>query len=269
MISKVYRRIVAVVLVVALTLVLVVATKDKGTHTGQLWIDSFAYHSVQPTQQYEAAKAKLLTDHHNDVDPCTVVNPINGGFIDLRGLSAEGNEGRALAWTSRGYDSGKNYTLGVCSSPFKQQHDNDGELQDNVNSTLVGGFYIDHTSNKYVSIGQFNTTPVFRGRKLTLTYGNGSYCDISDANGNRLRKSSTLTFTCDREMMQKAQISYIGSANDCHYVFEVRSHHACPTAAKENSYAVVWIFLLIFLAALAVYLSGSVYYRQIRQAIKA
>ena len=82
---------------------------------------------------------------------------------------------------------------------------------------------------------------------MTLTYENGSYCDIIDKNTNqRLRKSTILTFTCDREMSARALVSYIGQANECTYFFEVRSHHACPTAAKANNLAAVWIFFVLY-----------------------
>ena len=59
---------------------------------------------------------------------------------------------------------------------------------------------------------------MFRGRKLTLTYENGSYCDAVDSITNqRLRKSTILTFTCDREMSARALVSFIGQANECTY----------------------------------------------------
>ncbi|KAK6454018.1 mannose-6-phosphate receptor binding domain-containing protein [Scheffersomyces xylosifermentans] len=202
------------------------------------------------------------------LDPCTVINPFNKGFIDLRSLSSITNEGgKALPWNTRGWDSGKNYTIGICSTPFKKARDDPNEVQDGLNSTRVGAFYVDSTTNKFISMGEFSTTPKFRGRKLTLTYENGAYCDnlIDGRSGERLRKSTILTFTCDREMMAKASISFVGSTNDCNYLFEVRSHHACPTAAKANNFAVIWIFLFILLAALFVYFSGGLLYRQMKQ----
>ncbi|KAI5953100.1 MRL1 [Candida margitis] len=198
-------------------------------------------------------------------DPCTIKNPLNQGFIDLRGLSAMSNENRALPWKSRGYDSGKNFTIGICSNPFKQSHNELSEIQDSVNSSMIGAYYVDPATNKYVSMGEYSTQPIFRGRKLTLTYENGSFCNAyTSPSGPRLRKSTILTFTCDREMSAKASVSYIGSSNDCTFFFEVRSHHACPTAAKANNMAAFWIFLFIFLAALAVYFSGGLLYKHMR-----
>ncbi|KAL7665070.1 MRH domain-containing protein [[Candida] zeylanoides] len=201
-----------------------------------------------------------------ELDPCTVINPISHGFIDLSSLSSLSNEGKALPWTAKGYDKGHNFTLGICSTPFKNSQLTN-QVVDVDNTSLVGGFYSDPKTNKVYSIGDFSQEPVFRGRKLTLTYSGGSYCQgIVNATTNKnLRKSTVLSFTCDREMSAKASISYIGSLHDCSYFFEVRSHHACPTAAKANNLAVIWIFLFILLAALAVYCSGGLFYHYMKK----
>ncbi|CUM65778.1 uncharacterized protein PRCAT00003426001 [Priceomyces carsonii] len=200
------------------------------------------------------------------IEPCTATNPINHGFIDLRGLSSSANEGKALPWTSKGYDSGHNYTIGICSNPFKKHHDEVTEMKDGVSAEKVGAYYRDSKSSKYVSLGEYSSTPVFRGKKLTLTYENGSACDglIDKTTGQLMRKSTLLTFTCDREMQGRATVSFIGSFNDCNYFFEVRSHEACPTAAKESNLAVIWIFFLILLAALFVYFSGGLLYKHMK-----
>lgn len=236
-------------------------------------IDSNPDINLQTIKQADGEKKKLKEkeeEEEKQLDPCTVFNPINKGFIDLSGLSSLSNEGKALPWVSKGYDSGKNYTIGICSSPFKKHHSEITEIQDNLNSSLIGAYYVDAETKKYVSMGKYSTVPKFRGRKLTLTYENGSYCDIIDNNTNqRLRKSTILTFTCDREMSARALVSYIGQANECTYFFEIRSHHACPTAAKANNLAAVWIFLFIFLAAVFVYFSGGLLYRQMKQASSA
>lgn len=199
------------------------------------------------------------------LDPCTVINPNNHAFIDLRGLLVL-EEKKPQPWPAKGYDSGLNFTLGICANPWKRAADVT-EITDSVNVTSVGAYYMDAKTEKYVSIGEYSTTPKFRGKKLTLTYQNGSYCEnlVNSKTGQRLRKSTIITFTCDREMMAKASISYIGSSNDCSYYFDVRSHHACPTAAKSDNLAVIWIFLLILLAALFVYFSGGILYKQMKR----
>lgn len=197
---------------------------------------------------------------------CTVVNPLNRGFIDLRGLSAVSNEGKALPWSAKGYDSGVNFTLGICSSPMKKIHEK-SEILDQLNSSSIGAYYKDGKSGQYVSIGEYNTKPVFRGRKLTMTYENGSYCNnlVDEKTGLRVRKSTLITLTCDREMLSKAAVSYIGNVNECTYMFEVRSHHVCPTAAKANNWAAVWIFVLIILAAVVGFYSGNILYNNMKR----
>lgn len=235
---------------------------DKQNELEQLLVNE------QQAKLEQKEREKIEKEKQEELDPCTVFNPVNKGFINLQSLSSLGNEGKPLAWNTRGWDSGKNYTIGICSNPFKKMH-SDEEIQDigSVNATNIGAFYIDSKTNKFVSMGEYSTTPKFRGRKLTLTYENGAYCDnlIDGTSGQRLRKSTIITFTCDRELMTKAQISFVGSPNDCNYLFEVRSHHACPTAAKENNMAAIWIFLFILLAALFVYFSGGLLYRQMKQ----
>lgn len=196
------------------------------------------------------------------IESCTVFNPHLHTFVDLRGLSSIENDGKPLPWSARGYDKKLNFTLGICSTAFKKSHDKGDEIKDSVNSSSIGGYYIDPALGKYVSIGEYSTTPVVRGKKISLSYTNGSYCDNlqNSKTGEKLRKSTTLLFTCDRDMLSRGTISFVDSIDDCHYIFEIKSPHACPTAAKSDDLAVIWIFLLILVAALTVFfLGGSVY----------
>lgn len=198
------------------------------------------------------------------LDPCTALSPLKG-FINLGGLSSAANEGKAVAWSTRGFDSGHNYSIGVCLSPIKKTH-LDVQVRDGLNASQVGAFYIDPDSGEYVLMGEYSVTPEFHGRKLSLTYGNGSFCDkVAYSNGERLRRKTILTFTCDREMMTKAHVSYVAAVDDCTYLFEIRSHFACPTAAKADNLAAIWIFLLICMAALMVYFSGGFLYRHLKR----
>ena len=209
-------------------------------------------------------KEKAKEEEHF-VEPCSVIRNTPYQYIDLRKLSAMGNEGKARPFPAKGYDSGLNYTLGICLSPFKLKHSH--EVMDITNSSEVGAFYIDPESGKYVSMGKYLTKPVFRGKKLTLTYNGGSICPglIDTKTKQPIRKSTVMTFTCDRDMLAKAQISYVGSLNDCSYFFEVRSQFACPTATKGSNLLVIWIFLFILMAALAVYSSGGLLYKYMKK----
>ncbi|GMF07767.1 unnamed protein product [[Candida] boidinii] len=192
------------------------------------------------------------------LEPCTVVNPLSNSFFDLRSLGSLGQEGKRQAWNAKGFDYGRNFSLGICSTPLKNVNNlTELDFSDISNKTEVGGYYTDEDGNK-VSIGQVSISPKFRGRKLVLEYLDGSFCKKTSG-GETIRKSTILSFTCDREIMSKAQISYVGSLNDCSYFFEVRTIHACASAKKEDDLSLIWVFLLIFLAALCVFFFGSVY----------
>lgn len=192
---------------------------------------------------------------------CTAFSPTKG-FIDLRALASQ--DGRAQPWTVKGHDGALNFTLGICSSPVKKQQQlQSPRFRDDTNLTEVGAWYMDPKTKENISIGQFTGTPVFNGRKLTLAYENGSYCDsVQKPSGEKLRRSTLITFTCDRELLNKAHVSYIALAYDCTYMFEVRSHLACPTAAKADNLAAIWIFVLILLAALLVFFLGSLLFKK-------
>ncbi|ODV83593.1 hypothetical protein CANARDRAFT_29825 [[Candida] arabinofermentans NRRL YB-2248] len=194
------------------------------------------------------------------IEPCTVINPLTNQFFDLRSLGSLGPDSLTQAWNARGFDYGRNFSLGICSTPLKQlSHISNKDFQDIDNKTEVGGYFTDEFGNKQ-SIGQWSTIPKFRGRKMVLEYNDGSYCK-NTIGGEKLRKSTILSFTCDREIMSKAQVSFIGSLHDCSYFFEVRTIHACPTAAKEDDSALIYIFLFICLCALAVYMGAGFVYK--------
>ncbi|GMG25379.1 unnamed protein product [Ambrosiozyma monospora] len=198
-------------------------------------------------------------------DPCTVVNPLTNQFFDLSSLSALSNEGVSQPWFAQGFDYGRNFSIGICSTPLRQPESlQENDFTDISNKTEVGAWFSDGKGNK-ISIGQVSTTPKFRGRKMVLEYEGGSFCSAANENGEKLRKTTLLSFTCDREIMTKAKISYVGSSNDCSYFFEVRTVHACATAAKEDDSAIIWIFLSIVLSAVGVYFCGGLLYTLVKR----
>lgn len=209
----------------------------------------------------------LLTSQ--ELDPCTVISP-QKGFIDLRGLSVilnhHGQEVKHLVWSSKGYDSGHNYTVGICQGAIKNNLLPSAQVADGLNALEVGAYYVDQKSGKYILMGQVSSRPVFKGKKLTLTYENGTTCNgMYFKDGLPLRRKTIMTFTCDREMLTRAHVSYVASVDECTYIFEVRSHLACPTAAKKDNLAAVFIFVLIVAAALLVYFSGGFLYKALKQ----
>ena len=194
-------------------------------------------------------------------EPCTVVNPLTNQFYDLRPLSSLGNDGEIQTWNSKGFDYGKNFSIGVCSTPLRQLKAlKDSDFVDSHNKSMVGGYYTDRDGQK-VSIGEYSTDLKFRGLNMVLEYTNGDQCEDSP----NLSKSTLLTFKCDREMMSKARVNYLGSMNNCSYLFEVRTVHACATANDENDNAIWGIFLLIIFSAAGVYFFAGFMYRMIQK----
>ncbi|QLL31340.1 hypothetical protein HG536_0B02030 [Torulaspora globosa] len=185
---------------------------------------------------------------HEEADLfCAVMNPTTGTFIDLSQLSSTPNNPRGsrgsgqhsdpskTRWLVSGWGYYTNFTLGVCSSPVTA--DQEPELHN-----TTGAYYVDPRSQKLVSIGDFATHPTLsRAKKLTLQYDNGALCP----NGVD-RKSTVLSFMCDRDVASNAQITFVASVHDCAYFFEVRSVHACPTSARSNEVNVLGIFVGIF-----------------------
>lgn len=201
----------------------------------------------------------VLAEAH--LSPCTAINPMNG-FIDLRGLMSTRSDGKFVPWHAKSHDTGHNFTIGVCSGALKKSQW-DAPFVDSVNALRVGAYYVEN--GKHILMGELEQRPQFLGHKLTLTYGNGLVCGMTYKNGDPVRRKTILTFTCDREMLTRAHISYLGSLDECTYMFEVRSHYACPTAAQADNLAAVWIFFFISLAALLVYLLGGILYRTLRK----
>lgn len=108
------------------------------------------------------------------------------------------------------------------------------------------------------SLGTLNTTPYFRGRNLLLEYHNGSICLNPDGTPTGLRMSSLISLKCDHDLAQShASISFLGSPDNCTFLFEARSLHACPSTNKEQSMAPVPIFLVFCIIAFLVYIIAS------------
>lgn len=225
-------------------------------------LDAHGDPKTQEELDIDSQDAKHGSSH---IDPCTVVHPLNRAFIDLRELTPIGNDGKPMPWIAKGYESGHNYTVGICSSPLVKNRDKSYDTEDLVVRLKVGAFYLSE-KGEYVSLGEFSSAPRFFGNKLSLLYENGAYCDkITDtATGEKARKSTLLTFTCSRSLTRKASVQYLGSFDDCKYVFEVKSIHACPTAPESNNMAATGIFALIVLTALGVYYSGELLYRRFK-----
>ncbi|AMD18780.1 HBL122Wp [Eremothecium sinecaudum] len=186
---------------------------------------------------------------------CAIINPSTGSYVDLSQLSNTPNTPKIrqqsrvnkspASWLVRGWQYGYNFTLSICSSP----------INDSSSFNTTGAYYMDN--DEMISIGKYNTTPAYTGKKLTLAYTDGDLCP----NGID-HKASLLNFVCDRDIQTKAQVNFVGAINNCSYFFEVLSIHACPTSYKKNDINVLGIFAGILLVFFAVEYGRRWFYRR-------
>ena len=80
------------------------------------------------------------------------------------------------------------------------------------------------------------------------------------------RKSATIFFSCDRDpTADAASASFIATdPEECHYIFKVKSQHACAGAEphKPGSVGPGSVFLIILAIAVLVYLLGGIFYNR-------
>jgi cation-dependent mannose-6-phosphate receptor len=80
------------------------------------------------------------------------------------------------------------------------------------------------------------------------------------------QKSATLSFWCDSDSIGGvAAVSFVATDPDeCSYMFEIRSQHACARAEphKPGSVGPGSVFAIIFLIAVLVYFGGGVFYQR-------
>lgn len=80
------------------------------------------------------------------------------------------------------------------------------------------------------------------------------------------RKSATISFLCDQDQVSgPAPASWVDvDPDECNYMFEVRSRHACAQAEphKPGSVGPGSIFFIIFFIAVLVYFGGGVFYQR-------
>ena len=80
------------------------------------------------------------------------------------------------------------------------------------------------------------------------------------------RKSATIFFSCDRDpTADAATASFIATdPEECHYIFKVKSQHACAGAEphKPGSVGPGSVFLIILVIAILVYLLGGIFYNR-------
>ncbi|KAF7949042.1 hypothetical protein EAE96_008216 [Botrytis aclada] len=213
------------------------------------------------------------------VDPCTI-SSTTGSFFDLRPLSIQApEEGKKPAknaktdsWHARGYDYKGNFTLNVCAPVVEEVKDFVGVDKNYWKN--VSAFY-EYDGKKY-SVGQQSGNLTLRGRKLVVEYTNGSPCggknkkrswdddDDDDDDKSIRRKSSIISFHCEKDPLATASASYVGTdPEECAYFFEVRSQAACGgSEPAKQTVGPGAVFAIIGVIAILVYFLGGVFYQR-------
>ncbi|KAI6827796.1 hypothetical protein KC340_g9459 [Hortaea werneckii] len=113
--------------------------------------------------------------------PCTVRSPNTGAFFDLNPLHIEdptlskAKHPRDYSWNTTGWGLPYNFTMNFCG-PVVEDLEGGGGVEgvDKRDWGNVSAFY--RQGGKTFSIGQQNSYPVIRGRKLVLNFTDGSPC---------------------------------------------------------------------------------------------
>lgn len=181
----------------------------------------------------------------NHDPPCTVTSPHSGNFFDLRPLiRIPGKTPSHTDWLAKGLDYNSNFTINICAPVLADTSDVagiNGDARKNISAFydkdgerfsigFVFGMPLQCLRLRTDARRGVSTNPHFRGRKLVIEYTDGSPCPDAPKH----RKSTLMSLMCDREMFQKASISFVGQANDCAYFFEVRTASACPTFKAQT-----------------------------------
>ncbi|KAI1828259.1 mannose-6-phosphate receptor binding domain-containing protein [Xylaria intraflava] len=133
-----------------------------------------------------------------------------------------------------------------------------------------GAFYKDYENDDDDESPSPTSTPNAGDPDESNDHGKGRWDDDDDddddvGKGAR-RKSSTIFFSCDRDLVSgNALVSFIGvDPDECAYVFKVKSPHACASAEphKPGSVGPGSVFAIILIVAVLVYLLGGVFYNR-------
>ncbi|KAK6605861.1 hypothetical protein H4I95_05667 [Botrytis cinerea] len=176
------------------------------------------------------------------VDPCTI-SSTTGSFFDLRPLSIQApEEGKKPAknaktdsWHARGYDYKGNFTLNVCAPVVEEVKDFVGV--DKSHWQNVSAFY------------------EYDGKKYSVGW---------DDDKSIRRKSSIISFHCEKDPLATASASYVGTdPEECAYFFEVRSQAACGgSEPAKQTVGPGAVFAIIGVIAILVYFLGGVFYQR-------
>lgn len=177
-----------------------------------------------------------------------------GGYYEKGGkVYSLGQQSGAL--TPRGRKLVLQYTGGSpCEPPDDKDKDNKRKRNRGVHQGAAYSKYSDDDDNEEDQDRDDDQTD------------SGSDKQNNNASKEKIRrKSTTISFLCDRSPDTPTAVSFVGTDPDeCSYFFEVRSQHACAGAEphKPGSVGPGGVFAIIFFIALAVYVLGGIFYQR-------
>ncbi|KAF8515797.1 mannose-6-phosphate receptor binding domain-containing protein [Hysterangium stoloniferum] len=171
----------------------------------------------------------------------------NGKYYDLNPLKSK-TDYKATS------ESGLEFTLNVCTAVTT-------ETWQMANPATVEAFYRGPHSD--ISIGNVNTTIVIKDSHPLLLLSGGTPCG---GESSALKASSAIRFICDNDVFGTGQPKFIAQfppddESACGFVFEWRTHVACPTAKAGSG--VIEIVAAVALVLLLTYIVAGVVYRRL------
>lgn len=143
-------------------------------------------------------------------------NDDQGRSYDLSPLAMDSGNWEAELPTG---DTNKQYYINVCRSLVKQK--DPWKCPSTAASCLKVG-------DKYLSLGQVHSGPMWDGNVLMLQYTSGQACP--DGSRNR---TSIIRFQCDKDKVS-SRPSLISEIEDCVYTFLWRTATACPLNSVQH-----------------------------------
>jgi cation-dependent mannose-6-phosphate receptor len=192
--------------------------------------------------------------------------PVVGSIANVRGgVSEDSWKNISAYYTSKG----DTYSLGLQSSVVKSR----GKK---LVLQYTGGSYCGTSEKKERDLNIPPRSNVHQGAAYKYSdYGDEedrspsatvAAVEAKETDGQKMRKSATISFLCDRDPMASAAVaSFVGvDPYECAYFFEVRSPHACAGAepTQPGSVGPGTVFGIILLIAILVYLGGGIFYQR-------
>lgn len=224
--------------------------------------------------------------------------------LTLRNVTVKSQVGTNESYHSFGYDYGYNFTLNICAPVMEAVNFTDVRDIKKPSWQNISAYYTTGKDDTVYSLGLANAIPTVRGRKVLLNYTGGSYCPDLDEEGRplsslstrallddddddddydrpnkngssktpakaaRRRKNTFISFVCDTSpsLLTHPRVSFLGTPDECTYMFEVRSRWACAgstaTTNQKGTVGPAGVFVLIAVISLAAYLVGGIVYQR-------